>query len=132
MKMNNQEWIAFFSTCNKVLGKGESKSHLSQSWCSWTTFARLNEDAGYWTSGLPNSNELQEEYLKDSGTWGQPFSYNEIAHIIVPRKFFWEDFSKKSYNSGIKEQDIDALSTELNKINIKHILGKYALEIKLY
>jgi hypothetical protein len=78
-------WRTFFSICARVLGPGEMRAAQSQSWCAWTTFERLISDSGYWTSGLLAEPELMETYTVDGGPWGQPFSYQNIAHVIIPR-----------------------------------------------
>ena len=99
---------------------------FSDTWCSWTTFRRLAEnDAGYWTAGLPNAEDIAETHIKDGGVWGQPFSFVEIAHVIVPRTFITDD-------GTVKSQDIESLSRQLNAFTIPCRLSVGILEIKVY
>ena len=98
---------------------------FSKSWCSWTTFDRLSRDSGYWTSGFPHDEDIQEDHIADGGPWGQPFNYSELAHIIVPKVF-------SSGFEEVRSQDIVILSDELKKVNIHHRIGQIALEIKLF
>ena len=72
-----------------------------------------------------------QTHTKDGGTWSQPFLYQDIAHIILPRSFFW-DTTEGGYKSGEKTQDLDRLSQELTTAGIKHRLTELVLEIKLY
>ncbi len=85
--MTDQEWLTFFQTCCRVLGAGTCWAYDSESWCAWTTFSRLTRDSGYLTSGIPKLEELLSTHVADGGTWGQPFAYSELAHVIVPRVF---------------------------------------------
>ena len=130
--MNDQQWKDFFKVCANVLGKGNACSSISESWCSWTTFQRLEEDSGYWTSGLPNKNETGNESIQDGGAWGQPFLYEQLAHIIVPKYFIWEVHLDSEFTHGQKEQDLEALSKELDRNNIVHRKTSRVVEIKLY
>jgi hypothetical protein len=102
-----------------------------RSWCSWTTFDRLKSDAGYWTAELPLESELGESYVADGGTWGQPFPYGELAHIIIPRCFI-EEHSGVAFRQWAHEQDIDGLSQQLETADVRHYLSEYALEVKLF
>jgi hypothetical protein len=130
--MTDEQWKIFFTVCNNVLGRGEFRALHSESWCSWTTFRRLNQDAGYWTCGLPNRGEYSDSHIKDGGTWGQPFSFQEIAHIIVPKVFYWETVAGPEFKHGTKMQDIDKLSEQLSRAGIIHRKTDLLLEIKLY
>jgi len=132
MKMQNEDWKNFFLLCSRVLGKGAPSAASSDSWCSWTTFRRLMEDAGYWGAGLPNPENIFDCNVGDGGTWGQPFAYSDIAHMLIPREFYWEKISEQGFESGTKHQDIDALSAKLNKQGIHHRKTNLVLEIKLY
>ena len=130
--MSDLDWFNFFSSCNEVLGKGSRVAQHSESWCSWTTFDRLQEDCFYWQSGLPNKGEFDHKYIKDGGVWGQPFSYSEIAHIIIPARFYWESFPGKGWECGHKYQDIRLLSDHLASLSVPHRLTDIVLEVKLY
>lgn len=130
--MNNEEWKTFFQLGASILGAGAVAVQTSRSWCSWTTFRRLNEDAGYWTGGLPGIADIADTNIRDGGVWMQPFLYSELSHIIVPRRFFWESTPGPDYVSGIREQDIDTLSNRLTAVGIGHRLTDLVLDIKLY
>ncbi|MDO3566066.1 hypothetical protein [Ralstonia pseudosolanacearum] len=132
MPMNAGAWKNFFTTCAAILGEGAPAAAKSNTWCSWTTFKRLREDTGYWQSGLPNPSDIHDEWIGDGGVWGQPFSYTDLAHIIVPREFYWEQVSQEGFESGVRVQDIESLSTELRAKGIEHRKTDLLLEIKLY
>jgi len=104
----------------------------STSWCAWTTFGSLSTDIKYWTSGLPALGDINNEFIGDSGVWGQPFLYKDLAHIIIPKEFFWERLDGHEYESGVKTQDISRLSSELHVRGVSHRLTDVLLEIKLY
>lgn len=129
--MTDEQWVKFFTASAEILGKGEMSARWSETWCAWTTFSRLNSDCGYWTRGLPNLKDIDVNYIKDGGVWGQPFMFKEIAHIIVPREFFWEK-PDPGYLCGYKTQDIKKLSERLIELEIPHNLSQYCLDIKLF
>ena len=130
--MTDEQWRTFFQICSRVLGPGSRRAAFSQSWCGWTTFQALREGVTYWEAGVPSENELESSYTTDGGTWGQPFSYQDLAHVIVPRTFDWESGMGAEFKYGTKEQDIDSLSRELAKAGIMHRKTDLVLEIKLY
>jgi hypothetical protein len=131
--VRDSEWKSFFLICSKILGDGGNQhAFQSTTWCSWTTFNRLKIDAGYWQAGLPTSAELGEEATADGGVWGQPFLYCDIAHVLVPREFYWEHISQGRFDSGSKQQDIDGLSAALTSSGVGHRRTDLVLEIKLY
>lgn len=130
--MGNVHWHQFFSAATAVLGAGCWRAEQSQSWCAWTTFGRLGEDAGYWTCGLPALEDVGDTFIRDGGVWGQPFKYVDLAHMIVPRDFFWESASGPSYTNGSKHQDIERLSAELKTLQVPHRLTNLVLEVKCY
>jgi hypothetical protein len=121
-----------------------------RSWCSWTTFGRLGGNAGYWTGSLPKVSELEEGWTIDGGTWSQPFHYDDLAHLIIPRHFEEEYPSSQAYfmkrtdlhNAHVPHspgfwmwthtQDIDGLSELLKAEGIAHQLSDWVLEVKLY
>lgn len=129
--MNDGEWRGFFLAAARILGPGDVR-HESPSWCSFTTFGRLEEDAGYWTFGLPAGEDIEAGWLRDGGVWGQPFRYRDIAHIILPRSFHWDVVVDGEWRSGVRTQDIRSLSGALRAEAIDHRLTELALEIKLY
>lgn len=130
--MTNEQWKMFFETCAETLGEGRANAALSANWCSWTTFRRLNEDAGYWQSGLPTKPDLSDIGVIDGSSWGQPFHYSDIAHIIIPAQFFWENISASGFDCGSKDQNIELLSTKLRERGIAHRKTNLMLEVKLY
>jgi hypothetical protein len=130
--MTNQEWLLFLQTARRILGKGESLGSYSESWCAWTTFTSLESWLTYWSCGLPDIDELLETSTIDFGTWSQPFKYADIAHFIIPAKFYWEDTVDSKFCFGTKVQDIARLSEELKSLGIAHRKTDLILEIKLY
>jgi hypothetical protein len=130
--VTDDEWRRFFLLAAETLGRGNHRAIDSESWCAWTTFSRLTADAGYWTSGLLNPEEIGLINNKDGGTWGQPFPYQDIAHLIVPCRFYWERAQKGVFEDGEKTQDIDSLSQKLTAAGINHRKTDLVLEIKLY
>lgn len=81
--------------------------------------------------GLPNPEDLLEDRVADGGVWRQSFSYSDLAHIIIPREFFWENF-ERGYEMVYKKQNIDLLSAKLLDAKIDHRLTDLLLEVKLY
>ena len=130
--MNDGQWRTFFETAGQVLGKGHRAANMSESWCAWTTFGRLAADAGYWKAGLPHADELRATYIADGGTWGQPFSYHELAHLIVPRTFEQEFVGDGQYRCVQRQQDTEELSRRLAEHGINHRKTDLVLEIKLF
>lgn len=124
--MQTDKWKEFFSLVSRVLGKGHFDIEVSESWCSWTTFERLkNDDAGYWQAGIPAQPDIGDKNIKDGSVWGQPFWFDDIAHIIIPKKFVTD--------MGVaKKQDIETLAKKLQVNSIEHSINEYLLEIKLY
>lgn len=128
-------WRSFFFACVECLKPGDFKRSPSPdaSWCAYTTFSRLGSDAGYWTSGVPLAEDIGECGINDGGVWGQPFAYDDIAHVIIPRTIYWEDIREGRWLSdGHAVQDIDSLSLALKAKGIEHHLTARVLEIKCY
>lgn len=119
-------------------GTSDGGSPLLQSWCAWTTFGRLTLDAGYWTAELPKVGELGERSTTDGGTWGQPFPYNDLAHLIIPRQFSEErsydpdNKSRRGFWQWRHVQDIEGLSAQIRAEKIEYELSQWALQIKLF
>lgn len=130
--MDDVSWNKFFLICANSLGKGDQLASRSESWCAWTTFRRISEEFGYWTGGLPQVADIRETYIADGGVWGQPFSYSELAHVVIPRTFYWEAYSQSGFESGLRSQEIDELSVKLSEARIEHRLTSLVLEVKLY
>ena len=130
--MQDHKWRLFFITARRLLGKGASLSWASESWCAWTTYSSLESWLTYWHCGLPDENELLESRTTDGGTWTQSFEYADIAHFIVPAKFYWERTIESRFECGTRSQDIEGLSQELTRIGIPHRKTELVLEIKLY
>lgn len=124
--MHSEQWHFFIRTSIEVLGEGKPIIDLSDSWCSWTTFSRLEcWDAGYWQSGLPSLKQVETWGIADGGVWGQPFKYSEIAHFIIPHKFCTEA-------GVVKTQDTESLGHKLHDLGEAIQMNKYVLEVKLY
>jgi hypothetical protein len=130
--MTNEDWQAFFRTCARVLGAGARQAAQSRSWCAWTTFGSLSESVHYWAAGLPAAADLAPVGTADGGVWGQPFLYQDLAHVVIPREFYWETVEPGRFENGTREQDIGALSRELTVAGIEHRLTELVLEVKLY
>jgi hypothetical protein len=130
--VSDNEWFRFFTACARLFGRGASSAADSESWCAWTTFAALQESVHYWSAGLPAESELLSIGTTDGGTWGQPFLYSSLAHLIVPAQFRWERISSASFTQGVKRQDIGRLSQELSTVGVEHRLTELVLEIKLF
>jgi hypothetical protein len=126
------DWQKFLMIAARHLEANPCHVPGKRSWCAWTTFARLGEDAGYWTAPLPLESELGQLGTSDGGNWVQPFHYSQIAHLIIPRKFYWEQF-EEGFTSGLHFQDLEGLSQKLLDQGITaHRLTDAVLEVKLY
>lgn len=130
--MRDHEWRTLLSTARRTLGRGSNCSWDSSSWCAWTTFSSLENWLTYWQCGLPDEAELRDTSVADGGTWGQPFHYNDIAHLVIPAQFRWERVENATFTSGYKQQDIALLSRQLSELDIPHRLTPLVLEVKLY
>jgi hypothetical protein len=131
--MDDETWRTLLQTARRVLGRGVSQSWASDSWCAWTTFSSLEHWLTYWNCGLPDAGELLATGTADGGTWTQSFAYSDLAHLIIPARFYWETSSTEAgFQSGYKPQDIAKLSDELSRLEISHRLSERVLEIKLY
>ena len=130
--MSDEQWLTFFRVCASVLGQGSAPVEQSASWCAWTTFNSLKESVQYWSAGLPQEAELGPHGTTDGGTWGQPFSYQSLAHVIIPKEFYWESAAAPGFRHGTKRQDIEWLSRELTNVGVQHRLTELVLEIKCY
>jgi hypothetical protein len=130
--MTDSAWLTFFRCSATALGQGHELPEHSDSWCAWTTFNSLRERLHYWTAGLPGVDDLTDIGTADRGPWRQPFLYQDIAHIVLPREFCWETLSGSEFRNGTKRQDLDSLSRALNQAGIGHRCTDIVLEIKLY
>lgn len=130
--MDDAQWRRFFLISAERLGRGHRDAASSSSWCSYTTFERLIGDAGYWTMGLPAAEEVETWGIRDSGTWGQPFRFHDLAHLLVPREFYWERGLGTDWECGYRTQDLVGLSTALRASAVEHRLTDLVLEIKLF
>lgn len=131
-KVNDQVWRRFFELCSETLGRGARSSAASENWCAWTTFGSLADSVHYWSAGLPNPEDLSASGVGDRGVWGQPFLYRDIAHVIIPREFYWQNGELQEITSGVRKQDLDKLSAVLFAAGIEHRLTDLVLEIKVY
>jgi hypothetical protein len=130
--MTDAQWRNFFQICARTLGRGERRDWASANWCAWTTFGTLRGGVHYWTAGLPNQEDIGDIGTNDSGPWGQPFLYSDLAHIVIPRQFDWEKTENGTYTQGTRTQDLERLSLELTQAGIAHRKTDLVLEIKLY
>lgn len=132
-KMTDKEWFQFLCLGREILGLGANQSHLADSWFAFTTFNSLSHIVNYWNNGFPDVSDLLEDRTRDGGLWMQSFLYSDIAHIVLPRTFYWEKFTEASgFEFGYKQQDLDKFSAALQQYNIKHRTTDLVLEIKLY
>jgi hypothetical protein len=129
--MTNEEWKVTLQTCIKVLGAGDWDPCLSNSWAAFTTFSSLDHGVTYFNCGFPRADDCLDTGTRDGGVWRQAFRYDDLAHLIVPRQFYWERISD-GFENGYKTQNIDRLSAELKRLQINHVVNKWVLEIKLY
>lgn len=129
--MTNEEWKLTLLTCSDFLGWGDSDPYLSNSWAAVTTFSSLEHGVTYFNCGFPRVEDYLDTGTRDGGVWRQVFRYDDLAHLIVPRKFYWER-TLHGFESGFKSQDIDGLSAQLRQLKISHFVNKWVLEIKLY
>ncbi|MBS9783616.1 MAG: hypothetical protein KGV46_03585 [Pasteurella sp.] len=129
--MQKNNWKEVFTLCNEVLGSGSHSREASVNWCAWTTFSSLEEGVFYWESGIPSKNEIYENYVGE-GVWKQPFLYEDLAHLIIPRTFYWERVSGTEFRSGYKKQGIEELALAFNTTDISYSLSKYWFEIRLF
>jgi hypothetical protein len=131
--MDDETWRKLLETARRGLGSGRSQSWASDSWCAWTTFSSLEHWLTYWACGLPEADELLATGTADGGTWTQSFTYSDLAHLIIPARFYWETSTPDAgFQSGYKSQAIEKLSQELSRLEIPHRLSERVLEIKLY
>ncbi len=130
--MSDQEWRLLLLTARRVLGKGASLSWGSESWCAWTTFSSLESWLTYWHCGLPDESELLLTGTADGGSWMQPFQYSDLAHLIIPAKFYWERVVDSEFQNGTKLQDIERLSKELTQLGLPHRKTDLVLEVKIF
>ncbi|WP_311269093.1 hypothetical protein [Sphingobium sp. WCS2017Hpa-17] len=128
------QWRTFFLLCADILGPGDIRLPRSKSFCAWTVFTRLEEDLHYWQSGLPHKKEIDEAWITDGGTWGQPFSFDQLAHVIIPRKWGCEHPDKNGNPEKwvVQTQEIDALSAALKTEGIDHRLTDLILEVRCF
>jgi len=129
---NEMDWYKFLSIATKHLSLNPCSAPGKRSWCAWTTFERLGEDAGYWTGPLPLETELLARGTSDGGTWAQPFLYSQIAHVVIPRRFYCEQIAAEGFGSGVNVQDVEGLSVRLTGEGLPHRITELVLEVKLY
>jgi hypothetical protein len=82
--------------------------------------------------GIPAADELRATNIADGGTWNQPFLYQELAHVIIPRNFEQERVVDGQHTCIQKRQDIEELSRRLTERGIKHRKTDLVLEIKAF
>ncbi|WP_243374120.1 hypothetical protein [Geotalea sp. SG265] len=130
--MDDDKWRQTLQCCRRILGRGSWNPHLSESWCAYTTFSSLEHGIHYWSCGFPEEDECLDDKTVDGGLWSQSFHYQDLAHLVVPAKFYWEEYIDGKFEFGFKNQKITELSEELKKLKVPHRLTDLVLEIKLY
>lgn len=125
-------WRNFLRICSDHIYKEGVDEPFFWSWCSWTTYSRLKRDSGYWTAPLPLAEELLENSILDGGMWAQPFFYDELAHVIIPKIYTFSKLIDGLPCLMEKNQDIAGISEILKTENIPHNISEYALDMKLY
>lgn len=131
MTLSNAHWKAALVACRRILGAGSWDAAQSASWCAFTTFASLEHRLTYWACGLPEEREFLEDRTLDGGLWRQSFLYTDLAHLIVPARFYWER-TDGGFASGHRQQDLRALSSAWAEQRIPFRLTERVLELKLY
>ncbi len=133
-RMDDAQWRRFFLICADVLRPGDDRLPATESYCAFTTFDRLQGDLHYWRHGLPLKEEVRQRGTADGGVWGQPFYYEQLAHIIIPRTFGFDIHGEDGRFLEYRErgQDLEALSAALQAEGIEHRLTDLVLEIKCY
>lgn len=129
--MNNQDWKLFLQTSRQILGAGSCDPYSSESWCAFATYSSLMHGVHYFSLGLPALDDCLDTRTRDGGVWVQSIEYSDLAHLIIPKTFYWER-TVSGFQSGYKKQNIKLLSDELVKLVIEHRLTDLILEIKLY
>lgn len=126
-----------------VLSLGEQESaEWTPLRCSatFTTYDALEYDAQYWRDELPLEEDLLDNYVRDSA-WASlgPVAYEDIAHILIPRRFGQEIYESQGprkpprfVDQWTHEQDLNGLSELFAKDNIAHYLTAQVLEIKRF
>jgi len=130
--MLNMNWKLFLSICRETLGKGSFNPYLSESWCSFTTFTSLSHNINYWSCGFPDKEDLLDDRTIDGGLWRQSFYYDDIAHIIIPSKFYWEEIIDNKFCCDYKKQNINLLIPKLGNNFPQLRQTELMLEVKLY
>ncbi|MFZ6801489.1 hypothetical protein [Undibacterium sp. Di24W] len=118
-------------TSRQILGVGSCHPYSSESWCAFTTYSSLNHGVHYFNLGLPDLGDCLDACTRDGGVWAQSIKYSDLAHLIIPKTFYWER-TALGFEYGYKEQNIQQLSDELMRLGIKHRITDLVLEIKLY
>ena len=129
--MSEYDWKILLQTSRRVLGAGGCHPSSSESWCAFTTFSSLAHGLYYFNCGLPALDDCLETRTKDGGVWAQSIEYEDLAHLIIPKTFYWE-LPTPEFRYGYKDQDINTLSAELMRLGIEHRLTDLVLEVKLY
>lgn len=81
---------------------------------------------------LPRKGEYGDTGVFDGGnTWGQPFEFTSIAHLMIPSKFEFSDIYKGEFVYKETEQNILELSRRLQEEQINHFISCWALELRL-
>lgn len=130
--MNDVEWRMFLSICRRMCGEGAQNAWMSQSWCAFTAFGSFQTYCSYWKFGFPGEKDLAEDRVIEGGVWRQDFHHSHLAHIIIPARFRWEAAHTGKFEEGYRLQDIDRLSSELQRLRLPHRKIDIILELRLY
>jgi hypothetical protein len=130
--MTDQDWRSFFLACHTLLSQNFAPDCRIGSRCSWATFDSISTGAHYWSGQLPVEADLEITHIRDGGSWRQPFSYQSLAHVIIPRAYDIESGGAGDYAYQAGEHDLDGLSATLDGLGIGHRKTDLMLEIKLY
>lgn len=131
-KFDNELWRCALIACRNILGVGSWDSSLSKSWCAFTTFSSLSHRTVYWNCGFPDEHELLTDRTSDGGLWRQSFHYSDLAHIVIPKNFYWERVQDSLFESGLKSQNLEALCEEFLSKGVPFNKSELVAEIKLY
>lgn len=132
-QLSDAQWNAVLTlaaTLFKVAPRTSPRPAESGSWCSFTTFDRMQSDWGYWQMPLPTLPEIYDSYAGHGPHWSQYFYYRQIAHFIVPRQMTQEMYRPTRAISLV--QDVDTLSHALSQQAIPHRITPHGLEICCY
>ncbi len=101
-RLSDAEWRRFSLLCADLLGPADALPQRRKSYCVFTCFNRLIMDVHYWACGLPRKEDVCDGWIGDGAVWGQPFRFNDLARIVIPRTFGTEYSGRMAARSNIK------------------------------